>query len=113
MDERFCSGVSSDRENQYSCHLLILLGKLPSSCFSSSSLFKVMFFCFFLISCLMCSIMAHFGRTNQTLFTYSVCIIEVHLYLHVIYKVKTICRRVKDTMKAFDDFENKQKKCIK
>ena len=32
--------------------------------------------------------MAHFWRTNQTLFTYSVCIIEVDLYLHVTFDVK-------------------------
>ena len=114
MEQRFFSSVSSDRKNQYSCHVLILFGKLPSSCFSSSSLFKVMpFVLFFLISCLMCSIMAHFRRTNQKLFTCSVCIIKVDLYLHVIYDVKTIRRRVKGTLKAFEDFENRQKKCIK
>ena len=57
--------------------------------------------------------MAHFRRTNQKLFTYSVCIIKVDLYLHVIYDVKTIRRRVKDTLKAFEDFENRQKKVYK
>ena len=36
----------------------------------------------------MCSSMAHFWRTNQTLFTYSVCIIETDLYLHVTFDVK-------------------------
>ena len=36
----------------------------------------------------MCSNMAHFWRTNQTLFTYSVCIIETDLYLHVTFDVK-------------------------
>ena len=90
MDQRFCSSVSSDKKDWFSSHVLILFGKLPSSFFSSSSQFKAMSF---LISCLMCSIIAYFRRMNQTLFTYSVCIIEVDLYLHLIYDVKTICRR--------------------
>ena len=38
--------------------------------------------------CLMCSNMAHFWRMNQTLLTYSVCIIEVDLYLHLTFDVK-------------------------
>ena len=36
----------------------------------------------------MCSNMADFWRTNQTLFIYSVCIIETDLYLHVTFDVK-------------------------
>ena len=47
MDQRFCSSVSSDKKDQFLCHVLILFGKLPSSSFSSSSQFKAMFFGFF------------------------------------------------------------------
>ena len=61
----------------------------------------------------MCSIMAHFRRTNHKLFTYSVCIIKVDLYLHVIYDVKTIRRRVKDTLKGFRRFWKQAKKVYK
>ena len=50
------------------------------------------FFAFFM-SCLICFNMGHFWQMNQILFTHSVCIIEVDLYLHVTFDVNATSSR--------------------